>query len=133
MKSYLQHAGYPELKNFIGKQHDWRGYIWYPEIVTKTDDSLVICLNSNEYSHNVKDAFDILYEALTEKDIYFEYGGMGYWLIDYNRGQVVYGFTNYCDPMRELWEMLIDEGGFISFEYWNTEASEEIINGLEYE
>lgn len=133
MKSYLQHAGYSELKNFIGKQHDWRGYIWYPEIVTKTDDSLVICLNSNEYSHNVNDAFDILCEALKEKDIYLEDGGMGYWLIDHNRGQIVYGFTNYGDPMRELWEMLIDEGGFISFEYWNTEANEEIINGLEYE
>lgn len=133
MKSYLQHAGYLEIKNFIGKQHDWRGYIWHPEVVTKTDDSLVICLNSNEYSHNFEDSFYILDEAFTEKDIYLEDGGMGYWLIDYNRNHVVYGFSGYCDPERELWEMLIDEGGFISFEYWTKEESEAIIDGLKYE
>lgn len=133
MKSYLQHAGYLEIKNFIGKQHDWRGYIWYPEVVTKTDNSLVICLNTDEYSHNFEDSLYLLYEALIEKDVYLESESGRDWLIDYNRGQLVYGFTTYCDPMRELWEMLIDEGGFISFEYWTKEESEEIIDGLKYE
>lgn len=133
MKSYLQHAGYPEIKNFIGKQHDWRGYIWYPEVVTKIEDKLVICLNTLDYSKKSKYSPFKLYEALTEKDIYLEDGKMGYWLIDHNKNLIVYGFSGYCDPMRELWEMLIDEGGFISFEYWTKEGSEAIIDGLKYE
>lgn len=97
----------------------------YREVITKTEDSVLFCLNS-ECSEA-----DEFIESLFWADINIEEDEDGVqYLIDFNKGLVLCIYGAYDDLASNLLDMIKNYGGLMPVDYLSKDKSMEIINNL---
>ena len=100
----------------------------YREIITKTDNCVLFCLNS-ECSE-----IDEFIEALFWADINIEEDEDGVqYLIDFNKGLVISDFGLFYNDIGALFDRVKMFGGLYAFDYYSSEESTEIFNKLNWD
>lgn len=99
----------------------------YREIITKTDNYVLFCLN-NECD------LDEFIEALFWADITIEEDEDNVqYLIELNKSLVICDFVLFHDDINVLFETIKSYGGLYLFNYYSDEESDEVFKGLELE
>lgn len=100
----------------------------YRETVTKTDDSVLFCLNQE--CNNIVDFVETLFWS----DLTFEQDDNDVqYVIDYNRGRILCIYGIYTDLSMYLFETIKNYGGLMPVDYLSEESSREIIDNLKWE
>lgn len=100
----------------------------YREIITKTSDSVLFCLNQE--CNNIVDFAETLFWS----DMTLEQDKEGVqYIIDYNKGLALCIYGVYGDLVTYLFEAAKKYGGLMPVDYLGAERSQEIINNLEWE